>query len=169
MAQQRFYNLERQLIKNPLLAAEYKEFMKEYLELGHMELAPLTDGPIYYLPHHSVFKLNSLTTKMRVVFDGSVPAKSGYSLNDILLRGPTVQPDLISIILRFRVHKIALTADVVKMYRQIRVSPEDYDMQRIYYRESPDEPLEDYRLLTVTYGTRAASFLATRCLFELGL
>lgn len=72
--------------------------MKEYLKLGHMGLAPLTDGPTYHLPHHSVFKLNSSTTKMRVVFDGSAPTKSGHSLNDILLRGPTVQPDLISII-----------------------------------------------------------------------
>lgn len=86
--------------------------MKEYLELGHMELAPLTNGTTYYLPHHSVFKLNSSITKMLVVFNGSAPAKSRHSLNDILLRGPTVQPDLISIILRFRVHKIALTADV---------------------------------------------------------
>ncbi|XP_025405027.1 uncharacterized protein LOC112679449 [Sipha flava] len=167
MAQQRFYNLERKLSKNPTLAADYKTFMNEYLELGHMELAHKTDGPTYYLPHHSVFKSNSLTTKMRVVFDGSAATKSGHSLNDILLCGPTVQPELISIILRFRMHKVALTADIAKMYRQIRVSPEDCDMQRICYRESPADPLKDYRLLTVTYGTRAASFLATRCLLEL--
>lgn len=35
------------------------------------------------------------------------------------------------------------------------------------FEKSPAEPLKDYRLLTVTYGTRAASFLATRCLLEL--
>jgi len=75
--------------------------MNEYLELGHMEEAQDTDCPKYYLPHHSVFKSNSLTTKMRVVFDGSATSKSGHSLNDILLCGPTVQPYLISIILRF--------------------------------------------------------------------
>lgn len=169
MAQQRFYNLERKLSKNPTLAADYKTFMNEYLELGFMKLAHKTDGPTYYLPHHSVFKLNSLTTKMRVVFDRSAAPKSGHSLNDILLCEPTVQPDLISIILRFRIHKVALTADIAKMYRQIRVSPEDCDMQRICYRESPADQLKekDYRLITVTYGTRAASFLATRCLLEL--
>lgn len=167
MAQQRFYNLERKLLKNPSLASDYKDFMNEYLELGHMEEAQVTDCLTYYLPHHSVFKSNSLTTKMRVVFDGSATTKSGHSLNDILLCGPTVQPDLISIILRFRIHKIALTADIAKMYRQIRISPKDCDLQRICYRESPAEPLKDYRLLTVTYGTRAASFLATRCLLEL--
>jgi len=68
---------------------------------------------------------------MRVVFDGSAATKSGHSLNDILLCGPTVQPDLISIILRFRIHKVALTTDIAKMYRQVRVTPEDCDMQRM--------------------------------------
>jgi len=102
MAQQRFYNLERKLHKSPSLASDYQKFMDEYLELNHMELAHKTDGPTYYLPHHSVFKSNSLTTKMCVVFDGSANTRSGHSLNDILLRGPKVQPDLISIILRFR-------------------------------------------------------------------
>jgi len=58
----------------------------------------------------------------------SAASRSSHSLNDILLCGPTVQPDLISIILRFRIHKIALTADIAKMYRHIRVSPEDCDV-----------------------------------------
>lgn len=132
-----------------------------------MEMAQTTDGPKYYIPHHSVFKSNILTTKMRVVFDSFATTKSDFTLNDILLCGPTVQPDLISITRRFRIHKTALTADITKTYRQIRVSPEDCDMQRICYRESPAEPLKDYKLLTVTYSTQAASFLATRCLLEL--
>lgn len=162
MAKQRFYNLEHKLSKNPKLATDCKIFMNEYLELGHMELTHKTDGPIYYLSHYSVFNPHSLTTKMRVDFDGSVATKSGHSLNDILLCGPNVQPDLISINLRFRIHKVALTADIAKMYRQIRVLLDDCDMQRICYRESPADPLKDYRLLTVTYGTRAAFSIATR-------
>lgn len=167
MAQQHFYNLERKLLKNPTLTLDYKNFMIEFLDLDYMEVVQDTNVPTYYLPHHCVFKSNSLTTKMRVVIDGFATIKSGHSLNDILLWGPTVQPDLISILLRFRIHKIALTADIGKMYRQIRVSPEYCDLQRICYRDSPAKPLNDYRLLIVTYGTRAASFLATRCLLEL--
>jgi len=141
--------------------------MDEYLKLEHVELAQKTNGPTYYLPHYSVFKSNSLTTKTRVVFDDSANTRSIHSLNGILLRGPNVQPDLISIILRFRTYKVALTADKAKMYRQIRIVPEDCDMQRICYRSSSTETLKDYRLLTVTYGTRSASYLATRCILEL--
>lgn len=166
MAVQRLFNLERRLGKNKYLHQEYDRFMSEYLSLNHMEVVPPDElsRKSYYLPHHAVIKSNSLTTKVRVVFDGSAPSKSGVCLNDIMARGPTVQPDLFSILLRFRVHKYAIAADIEKMYRQVYVARADCDLQRIVYRQSPEEPIVDYRLLTVTYGTRSASYLATKCL-----
>lgn len=169
MAVQRFFNIEKRLLKDTFLANEYQKFMSEYLALGHMEIVPLKDisNKSYYLPHHAVTKANSLTTKVRVVFDGSAPSNSGVSLNDIMARGPTIQPDLCSILLRFRVHKYVLTGDVEKMYRQVKVHVSDCDLQRIVYRQSPEEPIIDYRLLTVTYGTKSASYLATKCLSQL--
>jgi hypothetical protein len=60
-----------------------------------------------------------------------------------------------------------MTADISKMYRQIQVHPEDYDLQRILWRKTSDEPLRQYHLTTVTYGTAPPSFLATRCLHQL--
>jgi len=169
MAVQRFFNVEKRLAKDPYLATEYRKFMAEYLALGHMEVVPEneTEFKSYYLPHHAIIKSNSLTTKVRVVFDGSAPSKSGVSLNDILSRGPATQPELFSILLRFRVHKYFLTGDVEKMYRQVNVSSSDCNLQRIVYRDSPEDPVVDYRLLTVTYGTKSASFLATKCLSQL--
>jgi len=168
MAQKRFFNLERRFEKEPALANEYRAFMAEYLDMDHMELAnSRTSGPSYYLPHHAVLKVDSLTTKLRVVFDGSAASKSGISLNDILLKGPKAQPDIFNILLRFRVHRVALTADVEKMYRQIRIATGDCEFQRIVYRADPRELLKEYKLKTVTYGTRSASFLATRCLAQI--
>ncbi|XP_060881948.1 uncharacterized protein LOC132953577 [Metopolophium dirhodum] len=166
MAQQRFFNLERKMNRDPMLAKEYTKFMAEYIKMGHMEEAEDTDLPTYYLPHHTVTKSDSLTTKTRVVFDSSAVTRSGLSLNDILVCGPMVQPELLSIVLRFRLYRYALVADIEKMYRQVWVAHSDCDMQRIVYRSNADEILKSYRLLTVTYGTRAASFLATRCLLE---
>jgi len=64
-------------------------------------------------------------------------------------------------------HKYVMTADISKMYQQIRVHPEDYSLQRILWRRSSDEPLRQCQLVTVTYGTASASFLATRCLNQL--
>jgi hypothetical protein len=39
--------------------------------------------------------------------------------------------------------------------------------KRITLRDDPKQPVQDYRLLTVTYGTTAASYLATWCLQQL--
>jgi hypothetical protein len=151
------------------LALQYNKFIQEYILLGHMEeITPAEDEQSYYLPHHPVFKSDSSTTKFRVVFDGSAVSTSGLSLNDIMLRGPKVQADIFNILLRFRLHPIVLTADVEKMYRLVLVDPDDCNLQRIVYRAHPNESLKHYNLKMVSYGTKSASFLATRCLSQFG-
>jgi len=50
------------------------------------------------------------------------------------------------------------------MYRQITVHPQDRDLQRILWRYSTDETIQEYQLTTVKYGTASAPYLATRCL-----
>jgi len=101
------------------------------------------------------------------VFNGGAKTSNGLSLNDILQVGPTVQQDLYSIVLRFRTHQECFTADIAKMYRQIGVHPEARDVQRILWRYSSEEPIQEYRLTTVTYGTSSPPFLVTHCLREL--
>ena len=96
-----------------------------------------------------------------------VPKYNGLSLNDILQVGHTVQHDLYSIVLRFRTHQVCFTADIAKMYRQINVHPQDRDLQRILWRYSSDEPIQEYNLTTVTYGTSSAPYMTTRCLKKL--
>jgi len=114
-----------------------------------------------------VFKETSSTTRTRVVFDGSAKSSNGLSLNDLLQVGPTVQPDLYSTVLRFRTYQVCFTADIAKMYRQIIIHPQDRNLQRILWRHSSEQPIQEYQLTTVTYGTSAAPFLATRCLKKL--
>uniref|UniRef100_V5I888 Uncharacterized protein n=1 Tax=Anoplophora glabripennis TaxID=217634 RepID=V5I888_ANOGL len=176
IAEKRFYSLEKRFRQDPNLKKSYVEFMREFEELGHMckikndssdDSTLNKNAPIYYLPHHAVKKDSSLTTKLRVVFDASAKSESGLALNDVLLTGPTIQDDLFSILVRFRKHTFVIIADVLKMYRQILICNEQRDMQRIIWRESPDQSIQDYRLNTLTYGTSPASFIATRCLHEL--
>ncbi|XP_041785595.1 uncharacterized protein LOC121600876 [Anopheles merus] len=161
--------LERRLERNPQLKEDYHAFMKEYLELGHMSLMSNDSGDeqAYYLPHHPVFKASSTTTKVRVVFDGSVKTSTGYSLNDILCVGPIVQDKLLDIVLRFRTYQIALVEDIAKMYRQILLHSDDRRLVRIFFRFSPQAPIQVYELSTVTYEPASSSFLATRTLIQL--
>ncbi|KMQ91863.1 hypothetical protein RF55_8222 [Lasius niger] len=53
------------------------------------------------------------------------------------------------------------------MLRQIRIHPADADYQRIFWRYTPNSELSSYRLLTVTYATASAPFLANRVLKQL--
>ncbi|XP_076383878.1 uncharacterized protein LOC143262639 [Megalopta genalis] len=65
----RFYSLERKFCKDPDLLIHYKQFLSEYLALGHMtEVSDARDGKEFYLPHHAVIKECSFTTKVRVTY-----------------------------------------------------------------------------------------------------
>ncbi|UYV64954.1 hypothetical protein LAZ67_3002556 [Cordylochernes scorpioides] len=171
-ALRRFLSLERKLCKNVKLYDQYRGFMKEYEHLNHMERVPIAEVKrelcrCYYMPHHPVIREQSTTTKMRVVFDASAKSENNVSLNQFLHKGPKIQQDVFFLLLRFRTYPVAITADIEKMYRQIRIHPEDADYQRILWRPSPEEPVVDYRLLTVTYNTTSAPFLAMRTLQQL--
>ncbi|GFS40237.1 DUF1758 domain-containing protein [Trichonephila inaurata madagascariensis] len=146
--------------------------MKEYLNLKHMELVPdseINNVKSLYLPYHGVVRDTSYTTKLRVVFDASNKTSSGLSLNDLLMVGPRVQPELFPILIQFRIFSIAICAEVEKIFRQIKVHEKDLDWQRILWRDSPTEPIKEYRLTTVTYGTSSAPFLSTRTLRQLAI
>jgi hypothetical protein len=62
---------------------------------------------VCYLPHHPVFKEDSATRKLHVIFDASAKTSTRFSL-DTLLLGPTMQQDLLSIV-RFREHNYVIT------------------------------------------------------------
>lgn len=166
-----FLTLERRFHKDPLFKKQYCDFIQEYISLGHMteNKNPIKDTHTYLLPHHGVLRSTSLTTKLRVVFDASAVTTSGLSFNNIQLVGPTVQDDLISILIRLRQHKFVATADVEKMYRMINVREEQRELQQILWRFEPHDVLKQYKLNTVTYGTASAPYLATRCLKQLGM
>ncbi|XP_060871366.1 uncharacterized protein LOC132945610 [Metopolophium dirhodum] len=53
------------------------------------------------------------------------------------------------------------------MCRQIMIRPQDRLFQHILWRDSPDEEIKEFELLTVTYGVSSAPYLAIRCLHEL--
>lgn len=172
LALRRFLSLEKRLTRDPALKLQYGEFIREYEELGHCKSVEETDDlpntSRYYMPHHAILRPSSSTTKLRVVFDASAKmSPSSVSLNEALQVGGNVQNDLFSILLAFRKHPVAFTADLSKMYRQIRVAPPDTRFQRIFWRADPSEFIRVLELTTVTYGTASAPFLATRCLIQL--
>ncbi|BET01615.1 Pao retrotransposon peptidase [Nesidiocoris tenuis] len=125
--------------------------------------------PTYYVPHHPVFKETSSTTKLRVVFDFSCRSAEGLSLNDISMVGPIIQDFLYTHLIRARSYQILICGDLEKMYRGVLIHEDQTDLQRIIWRDNPDEPLRTYKLLTVSYGQSSAGWLACRTLKQLAL
>ena len=170
-AESRFKSLERRLDRNPDLRKRYSDFINEFISLGHMEVIPQEEinkpsNEVYYLPHHCVFKEDSTTTKLRVVFDGSSKTSNGVSLNESLMIGPVVQNYLFTILNRFRFKVVALSADIAKMYRQVELDSPDKDFHRLLWRNSKNEEIQHLRMMRVTYGIASSAFHSTRCLKE---
>jgi len=168
-ALRRFYLLEKRLDKDENLRKQYVKCIDEYFEMNHIKKVDKKyEGPCYYIAHHAVIKETSTSTKLRVVFDASMKTTSGLSLNDCLMVGPVVQSDLFSILLRARTYSYLFTADITKMYRQFLINERDVNFQRIIWRKSVNEPIEEYVLTQVTFGVNSSPHHATRCLKKLG-
>ncbi|XP_044742380.1 uncharacterized protein LOC123304888, partial [Chrysoperla carnea] len=161
-----YLSLERKLSRNEELKASYNSFLQDYLSLSHMSPAKCPSD--YLLPHHCVTKVDSSSTKVRVVFNASAPGSLvDRSLNDVLLRGPKLQKALPNLINQFRLYKYALCADIRMMYRQILVDKADRIYQHIFWRPEENCEILEYELNTVTYGLKPAPFLAQRVLLQL--
>ncbi|XP_046142523.1 uncharacterized protein LOC114881403 [Osmia bicornis bicornis] len=151
----------RRLSKDVQYKQLYTKFMLEYEQLGHM--VRLNNDSIispfqYFLPHHGVLKLGSTTTALRVVFNGSSPTSSEYSLNDLLHTGPNLMLNIADLLIWIRRYKHLFATDVTKMYRQIKVHPDDWSLQQILWLDDTQKETQ-YQLTTVTYGTKAAPYV----------
>lgn len=165
VALRRFKLLERRFTQNTELFIQYKQFINEYVALGHAKYVDIDfSNPshlvnCYFMPHQAVFKVSS-STKIRVVFDASAKSTNGKSLNDLLHAPPPPQRDIFDLLINLRCNKYVFTTDIQKMYRQILIAENDKKFQRILWRENQLDTLKCLELQTVTYGTSSAPFLA---------
>lgn len=171
-AYQRFLMLEKRFKSNPLLLDQYKLFIDQYVELGHAKVVEIANydidrDPVYFLAHHAVINEASKTTRLRVVFDGSMKSRSQVSLNDVMLNGPVVQSELFDILIVFRTYIYTIICDVQKAFRNVMINSHHTCLQNILWRDDPKKPISCLQLQTVTYGLKASTFLTTRCLLEL--
>ena len=123
----------RRLRQQPEVLSEYDDVIKDQMERGvvedipHGKPAPL--GKVHYLPHHVILRHDKDTTKLRVVYD-ALASTNGVSLDGCLYTGPSLLPDLMDILLTFRLHKIALVADIERAFLMVSVNEEDRDALR---------------------------------------
>ena len=161
LARKRLDGLMSRLERDPALLARYQEVFVGMEREGVIEEVPpselVSPFPTYYMPHRPVVKEESLTTKIRPVFDASAAGYNGVSLNDCLEIGPCLTPNLAEILIRFRRWKVALTGDVTKAFLQVKVRREDRDVHRFLLKDM--ESTRIMRFTRVPFGNRSSPFL----------
>ena len=156
----RLKKLKERLDKTPHLLNEYDKILDDYLKLGIKEEVQTQGdtGRVIYLPHKEVVKEDRSTTKLRIVFDASAKYKDTMSLN-VLYKGPCLNADLYSLLLKFRVHSIVLTADIEKAYLQININEEHRLFEIFMVSNLKEESIIRYRLTRVIFGVTSSQFL----------
>jgi hypothetical protein len=118
------------------------------------------NGPIHYIAHHSVVKSQSKSTPIRIVFNSS-SVYQGHCLNDYWLKGPDLLNNLFGVILRFRENKVALNADISKMYHRVPISLEDHHVHIFIWRNmETNRPPDTYVMNVKTFGATPAPAMA---------
>ena len=160
-------SLLRRLSVKPDVSRQYNDVIREQLKQGIIE--PVDQGTtngvgkVHYIPHHEVIRVDKETTKLRVVYDASAKAQSTTpSLNDCLYAGPPLSSLIYDILLRFRVHKVAISGDIKKAFLNISVDPRDRDYLRFLWVDdtgSKHPNLQVYRFARVAFGISSSPFL----------
>ena len=134
-SRRRLLGLLHPLKQRPFVFKDNDKTIKEQLSRGILdeldESKHLNPGFTHCIPHHAVIRQDKVTTKLRVVFNASAK-QDGPSLNDCLHAGPKFGQNIMDILLRFRVHKVVLAADIEKAFLMDSVA-EDRNVLRLLW------------------------------------
>ena len=164
-ATKRLESTERRLLKNPLQAAAYNDKMTEmedmsfFRKLSEQEINDYK-RPVHYISHHAVLRPESTSTPVRIVFNSSATYQ-GHKLNDYWQKGPDPLNSLFRVILLFRENKVALTADISKMYHRVLIPLKDQHVHRFLWRNLEiDRPPDTYVMKVLAFGDKPAPAMA---------
>ena len=161
----------KRMANRPDVLQKYDSIIREQLSKGVIERVEDTkrdekDRLYHYIPHHPVITPNKTTTKLRIVYDASAKTKKeNKSLNECLFRGPVLLKDLCGLLMRFRLHSVAVVADIEKAFLQIGLQEKERDVTRFLWLKNAEscslaqENIETYRFCRVPFGIISSPFL----------
>ena len=134
--------MEKRLKKDQTLREKYSNTIKEDLDKGYFirvkdaHKVESRSEREWYLPHQTAVVNPNKPGKVRRVLNGAAKFH-GASLNKALLTGPDLLQNLIYVLLRFRQHPFAVSADIEGIFLQVGVLPCDQPSLRFLRREDP--------------------------------
>ncbi|GFY32203.1 integrase catalytic domain-containing protein [Trichonephila clavipes] len=168
VAKQRFQKLWGRLRRDKTLYTQYKETIQDYLNQGIIEKVNDTEinvhKPMYYLPHQAIKKEGRVTTSTRIVFDAASHQANELSLNDCLWPGPNLNPNLLDVLINFRLNRVAISSDIRQAFLQICLADKHKDFVRFLWTDSNPRigeklTLQVYRFNRVIFGVNSSPFL----------
>ena len=163
IAKRRLKSQQRKLANNPERARKYEETFEKMKAEGHAEqvknIEQEESTSTHYITHFPTEQ-----QKFRVVYNGALSI-NGRSLNDMLFRGPIFLQSLVGILVRFRQHAYAVTADIKNMFFQISLHPDDRDMLRFLpFSLDQDDDTGPWRFTVMPYGLVCVPSMAGFCI-----
>ena len=160
LAKSQLLSLERCLCKNPELQVGYVKSIENDIANGYVRKVPFIEVktthslPQWYLPHHPVVNPNKLSKNCRVC--NAAARFAGNSLNEVLVPGPDLLSDLIGIVIRLRLFKIGLSAEIEAMFMQVEVPEHEQRFLRFLWREGPSSEIETFQYTRHIFGAKSS-------------
>lgn len=143
----------------------------EKIQLGFSEVLTSKEEienrqKVHFLPSFPVFKEKSTSFKTRIVSACNAKTSTGYSINDLLYRGPLYLPSIHACLLRFKVAPIFLCCDLSRFFWRLKIlSPDNKYLQYLMYDESG--ALRVCRSLSCIFGLTSSTFMVIHCVRKL--
>ena len=151
-------SLEGQLERTPDLKTSFAQtikgdFDKGYIvQVGKSDCFRVDNPREWYLPPHPVFHPHK-PGKVRRVLNGAANFH-GVSLNRKLLTDADLLETLIHVLMRFKQHPYAVSADNEGTFLQVGVIPEDRAPLRFLWREDPATDVDVYHYVRHIFGSK---------------
>ncbi|UYV83455.1 hypothetical protein LAZ67_23001090 [Cordylochernes scorpioides] len=145
-------------VQGKMLYEKYDTIFEEWEKERFIEEVDDKWEECSYLPHRPVLK-DSHNTPIRPVFDASCKKKELPSLNQCLEKGDNLIELIPDLLLRFRLGKYGIIADMRKAFPQIQVREEDREFLRFLWWKKDQKALKFYRRCRVVFGLTSSPFL----------
>ena len=166
LATERLARKIKQLERQPEKYQRYHQEVMKFVGDGYAcEISdfpggsPSQEDASYYMPHHAVVTGDEPKVKWRIVFDCSAKEKGKSSLNENLIPGPNLNPDLVALLLNFRLYPVAVSTDIKSAYMRIGVNDDDQRYFRLLWKAPGESRMRRFQMQRVTWGAAPSGFL----------
>ncbi|XP_055615070.1 uncharacterized protein LOC129761373 [Toxorhynchites rutilus septentrionalis] len=152
--------LQRRLSRDDDLKRAFTYKLAEYQTKGYVrkvnpEELVHKQGQTRCLPTFPVINPNK-PGKIRVVWDAAASVH-GVCLNSVLLTGPDMMTSLVSVLLQFREHRIAICGDIREMFLQIGIRPTDQFYQLfLWWDDTEQQEPSTFVVEVMIFGARSS-------------